>query len=375
MLKQDTDFDAIRALIATRFPRREPRQHMETYLRGLLAGPRRKNGWTLAQYGGAVSPDGMQRLLRTAEWDVEGARDDVRDYVVGRLQAPDGVWLIDETAFRKKGCRSVGVARQYMRSTGKMENCQVGVYLGYASSRGQALVDRELYLPRSWTDDPDRRASAGIPARVAYATKPQLGLMMLNRAYAAGLLHDWVTADKTYGSRRPFRRWLADRRLPFVLATGNDDLLINTGGQRQQAKVLATLALAGEVPVSDGWQRSSIAAGPYRGKLFDWAAIELATDQLPHQWGHWLLIRQQTEPDIGTHHRKLACYRCAGPAATTTAELIRVAGTRWTSEVCFRVANDECGLGQYQVRSWRAWYAHSTLAMAAAGCVAVAGGG
>ena len=206
MLQQDTDFDAIRELIATRFPRREPRQHMETYLRGLLVGPQRKNGWTLAQYGGAVSPDGMQRLLRTAEWDVEGARDDIRDHVVGRLQAPDGVWLIDETAFRKRGCRSAGVARQYMRSTGKMENCQVGVYLGYASSRGQALVDRELYLPRSWTDDLERRASAGIPARVAYATKPQLGLIMLNRAYAAGLLHGWVTADKTYGSRRPFRR-------------------------------------------------------------------------------------------------------------------------------------------------------------------------
>jgi SRSO17 transposase len=373
VLQQDTDFNAIEQLIAARFSRREPRQHMEIYLRGLLAGPRRKNGWTLAQYGGAASPDGMQRLLRTAEWDVAGAQDDIRDYLVGRLQAPDGIWLIDETAFRKRGFSSVGVARQYMRSTGKVENCQVGVYLGYASSRGQTLVDRELYLPRSWTDDFDRRASAGIPARVAFASKPQLALIMLNRAYAGGLLRGWVTADKTYGSRRPFRRWLADRRLPFVLATSNDDLVTNASGRYQQAKGLASLALAGKVPVSDGWQRSSIAAGPYRGELFDWAAIELATDRLPDQWGHWLLIRQQAQPDAGTHHRKLACYRCAGPAATTPAELIRVAGARWISEVCFRIAKDECGLGQSQARSWRAWYAHSTLAMAAAGYVAVAG--
>jgi SRSO17 transposase len=371
VLQQDAYFDAVRDLIATRFPRREPRQQMEIYLRGLLMGPRRKNGWTLAKYGGAESPDGMQRLLRTAEWDIEGVRDDIRGYVVAQFQAPDGVWLVDETGFKKRGSRSAGVARQYMRSTGKIENCQVGIYLAYASSRGEALVDRELYLPKSWADDFDRRAHAGIPAEVVYATKPELGLAMLDRAHSAGLLHGWVTADKTYGSHHLFRSWLADRGLPFVLATSNDDLLASATGQRQEARELAARALTGDLPVIDGWQRSSITSGPYRGQLFDWAAIELAADRLPDQWRHWLLILQQIQPDAGTHHRKLACYRCAGSSATRTADLIRVAGARWTSEVCFRTAKEECGLDQYQVRDWRAWFAHSTLAMVAAGYLAV----
>lgn len=156
------ELDALVGLIAGRFSRVEPRRRVGAYLRGLLAGLERKNGWTLAEYAGAVSPDGMQRLLRTAEWDVDGVRDDLRGYVVEQLGASDGVWVVDETGFTKKGTRSAGVARQYTGTTGKIDNCQLGVFMAYASSRGRALVDRELYLPRVWTDDPDRCRDAGI---------------------------------------------------------------------------------------------------------------------------------------------------------------------------------------------------------------------
>src|ERR687894_536204 len=149
-------WDALAGLIAGRFARAEPRARVGAYLRGLLARLERKNGWTLAEHAGAISPDGMQRLLRTAEWDVDGVRDDLRGYVLGQLGAPDGVWVIDETGFVKKGIRSAGVQRQYTGTTGKIDNCQLGVFVAYASSAGRALVDRELYLPRSWTDEPDR---------------------------------------------------------------------------------------------------------------------------------------------------------------------------------------------------------------------------
>lgn len=202
--------DSLVQLISGRFGRAEPRRRVGAYLRGLLAGLERKNGWTVAEHSGAVSPDGMQRLLRTADWDVDGVRDDLRSYVVEHLGDSSGVWVVDETGFIKKGTRSAGVQRQYTGTSGKIDNCQLGVFLAYASPLGRALVDRELYLPVSWTGDPDRCAAAGVPAEVEFATKPQQGVAMLARAYDAGVLTGWVTADEVYGQNPGFRRWLAD---------------------------------------------------------------------------------------------------------------------------------------------------------------------
>ena len=345
---------------------------MGTYLRGLLAGLERKNGWTLAEHAGAVSPDGMQRLLRTADWDVEGVRDDLRGYVLDQLGDQDtGVFVVDETGFVKKGVRSAGVQRQYTGTTGKIDNCQLGVFLAYASCRGRALIDRELYLPTGWTEDRDRCARAGVPAEVGFATKPQLGVAMLARAHAAGVLTGWVTADEAYGQNPTFRTWLADREVPFVLATRNDDVLVSPDGHRRQAKVLATVAGPGEDGGENGgWERRAIGPGAHGERLYDWTAVALDPAGLPPGWGHWLLVRRQIKPGPGKTYRDLAFYRCAAPAATPLRELIRVAGARWAIEECFQTAKNEAGLDHYQVRDWRAWHAHITLAMLAAAYLA-----
>ena len=185
--------------IGGRFGRSEPRARVREYVSGLVAGLERKNGWTLAERAGEVSPDGMQRLLRHADWDTREVRDDVRDYVVGNLGAPDGVLIADETGFIKKGTRSAGVQRQYSGTAGRTENCQIGVFLAYASAQGHALIDRELYLPKSWAEDRDRCRAAGIPDDIEFATKPQLAQAMLDRALEAGVPFAWFTADEVYG--------------------------------------------------------------------------------------------------------------------------------------------------------------------------------
>ncbi len=208
-----------------------------THLR-LLAGLERKNGWTLAEHAGAACPDGMQRLLRTAGWDVDGVRDDLRGYVLEALGDPSGVFIIDETGFLKKGVCSAGVQRQYTGTSGKIDNCQLGVFLAYGSARGRALIDRELYLPKSWIADPDRCAAAGIGEGAAFVTKPEQGVAMLARVHETGQLRGWVTADEAYGQNRGFPDWLAGHKVPFVLATRSDDLLSCTDGQRYEAKNL-----------------------------------------------------------------------------------------------------------------------------------------
>ena len=209
---------ALHARIAGRFARAEPRRRVLAYLQGLLGNVGRKNGWQLAEHAGERTPDGMQRLLATAGWDPDLVRDDLRAYVVEHLGDPAGVLVVDETGFLKKGRTSVGVQRQYSGTAGKVDNCQLGVFLAYASGTGRAFIDRELYLPRCWTDDPDRCRAARVPADVCFRTKPQLARVMLQRALDAGVPAGWVTADEAYGGDPALRRWLEDRGLSYVLA-------------------------------------------------------------------------------------------------------------------------------------------------------------
>ena len=209
---------ALHARVAGRFARAEPRRRVLAYLRGLLGNVGRKNGWQLAELAGERTPDGMQRLLATADWDPDRVRDDLRAYVVEHLGDPGAVLVVDETGFLKKGTTSVGVQRQYSGTAGKVENCQLGVFLAYASAKGRAFIDRELYLPRAWTDDAARCRAAKVPAEIEFRTKPQLARVMLERALHAGVPTAWVTADEAYGGDLALRRWLEGRGVSYVLA-------------------------------------------------------------------------------------------------------------------------------------------------------------
>jgi SRSO17 transposase len=351
------ELDRVHERIAGRFTRAEPRARVREYVSGLVAGLERKNGWTLAERAGEVSPDGMQRLLRRADWDVEGVRDDVRAYVIEHLGDPDGVLIGDESGFLKKGRRSAGVQRQYSGTAGRTENCQIGVFLAYASRHGHALIDRELYVPESWTDDRERCRAAGIPDAVEFATKPRQLMAMLARALDAGVPFAWVTADEVYGQAGYLRDWLEDRDAGYVLAIRSVDQVIPAEGQR----VVAHEAVA-DLPAR-AWRRLSVGAGAHGPREYDWARIPIRTDWRPGR-GHWLLARRSVSPN-STGEYEIAYYVCFGPRRSTLLDLAWVAGSRWHIEECFQQAKNEAGLDHYQVRSWRAWYAHITLSMLA----------
>jgi SRSO17 transposase len=349
--------DRLHARIAPRFRRAEPRRRALAYLRCLLGAVERKNGWQLAEAAGEATPDGMQRLLAAADWDADAVRDDLRGYVVEHLSDPDAVLVVDETGFLKKGTKSAGVQRQYSGTAGRRENCQIGVFLVYAAARGAALLDRALYVPRSWTDDPDRCRAAGIPEEVTFQTKPQLAQAMLARALEAQVPFAWVTGDEVYGNDRLLRRFLEERQLPFVLAIRRNEALwvwvAGDGPMQIEAQELASLVEGGD------WQRLSAGDGEKGPRLYDWAAVPVRPLR-ERAWAHWLLVRRSlSDPS------DLAYYVCFAPVETALAQLVRVAGRRWSIEACFESAQGEVGLDQYEVRKWASWHRHITLAMLA----------
>ncbi len=347
------ELDRVHERIAGRFGRSEPRERVREYVSGLVAGLERKNGWTLAERAGEVSPDGMQRLLRRADWDIDGVRDDLRDYVVEHLGDRDGVLIVDETGFIKKGTRSAGVQRQYSGTAGRTENCQIGVFLAYASVHGHALIDRELYVPASWTGERDRCRAAGIPDDVEFATKPRLALAMVQRAIDAGVPFAWFTADEVYGQAKYLHAWLEERDVSYVLAIKRCDTLTTAEGEQRAAALIAA------VP-SRAWQRLSAGAGAHGPREYDWARVPVRAGAWRPGRGHWLLARRSlADPN------EIAYYACYGPRRSTTADLAWIAGSRWHIEECFQQAKNETGLDHYQVRSWRAWHAHITLSMLA----------
>jgi SRSO17 transposase len=323
---------ALHARISPRFARAEPRRRVLAYLCGLLGNVGRKNGWQLAEHAGERTPDGMQRLLATADWDPDLVRDDLRGYVVEQLGDPAGVLVVDETGFLKKGTTSVGVQRQYSGTAGKVDNCQLGVFLAYASPRGRAFIDRELYLPRCWTDDPARCRAARVPEEVGFRTKPQLARVLLERALDAGVPAAWVTADEVYGGDPTLRRWLEDRGMAYVLAVkGTEPLVTATQGS---TRATAT-QVAASVP-AEQWVPCSAGHGAKGRRLYDWARIQLAA---PAAAGcqRWLLVRRRRRDG------ELAFYACHGPASTSLVGLVRVAGARWAVEMCQPQCTHICG--------------------------------
>jgi SRSO17 transposase len=340
-------FDELMGLVAGRFGRVEPRRRARAFVLGLVSGLRRKNCWTIAEHAGDASPDGMQHLLARARWDADGVRDDVRGYVAGRLGDPGGVLVVDETGDVKKGTASAGVARQYTGTAGRVENCQVAVFLSYAAPGGHALIDRELYLPRSWTADPARCAAAGIPGTVRFATKPQLAGVMIARALDAGVRAAWVTADSVYGAGARLRKDIEARQVGYVLGVACDHRIITGDAGMRRADELA----AGLPP--GAWQRLSAGPGAKGHRWYDWARAGVPGGAPGHRW---LLIRRS---------RELSFYRCWAPGPVPLATLARIAGYRWTTEENFQASKGLAGLDEHQVRTWTSWYRWTTLAMLA----------
>jgi SRSO17 transposase len=341
--------------IGARFARAEARRRSLTYLQGLLGPIERKNGWQLAEAMGDATPYAMQHLLDRADWDADAVRDDLRAYVIEQLGDAGAVLVVDETGFVKKGTKSAGVAKQYSGTVGKIEKCQVGVFLAYASPRGVAFLDRALYLPQEWTADAERRRAAHIPEAVDFATKPQLARTMLERARAAGVPAAWVSADSVYGDDRRLRMWLEAQEQPYVLAVSGKEY-VNVAATWTQRRVSTLLSEVAQQPV-DAWQRLSAGEGSKGPRRDDWCRLPLVPP-LQDGYERWFLVRRShSDPE------ELQGYVTFAPEGTTLEQLVHVAGSRWTIEVAFEAAKGEVGLDQYEVRSAHGWYRHITLAL------------
>ncbi len=346
----EASFEDLLEFIGPRFSRSEARERVRSYLQGLLSPIERKNGWQLAEQAGDNTPYGIQNLLGRAVWEADGLRDDLMLYVKEYLVTADGIGVLDETGFLKKGTKSVGVQRQYSGTAGKVENCQVGVFLTYVSEKGHTFLDRELYLPESWVNAPDHCRQAGIPEEaIKFSTKPALGQQMLERAIEAGLSLAWVTADTVYGENPGLRDYLESQHQAYVLAVSCTDRVSIDGLKRSVFEV-------GQQLSPDDWERLSAGTGSKGPRLYDWARIRLS-ETTSQGWSKWLLFRRSlNDPE------DMAYYRVFALADSPLSEMVRVAGCRWTIEECFETAKGEVGLDQYEVRSWSGWYRHITLA-------------
>jgi SRSO17 transposase len=356
------------ALLRSRFSRPEAYQHAADYLRGLLAEVERKNGWQLAEQAGYVHPRGMQRVLARYVWDADAVRDDLRQYVIAELGDLDGVLVVDETGFPKQGKRSAGVARQYSGTLGKIANYQVGVFLGYATATGHVGLDRELFIPKAWCTDPERCRTAGIPEKLEHRTKPQLALRMLERALDAGVPAAWVTGDEVYGSDGKLRRALESRgtdarpdtgprSIGYVLAVRSNEYVTTWPPYAAPGQTTVAAVMAGISP--EAWRRLSCGEGAQGPRMYDWAWIPLRP-ALREDWVHGVLLRRHPE-----RLEEVAHYLTYAPVDTPRAELVRVAGARWSIDDLFKLAKGQVGLDQYEVRSWQGWYRHITLALLA----------
>ncbi|SOE19070.1 SRSO17 transposase [Streptomyces sp. OK228] len=344
-------FEGLMSRIAGRFDRVEPRRRVLRLVSGLLSDLPLKNCWTLAEHVGDATPDGMQHLLHRAKWDADAIRDDIRAYVVEHLHDTEAVLVVDETGDLKKGTATVGVQRQYTGTAGRIENAQVAVYLVYSAARGHAAIDRALYVPRSWTEAPDRCRSAGIPEGLAFATKPQLAARMVERALDAGTPARWVAGDEVYGDNPHLRTALEHRRTGYVLAVSSTHPVITHAGKFQAR------TLAARIP-KRAWQRLSAGAGAKGERYYDWAQIEVHGPA--GRFGQWcLLVRRNRRTG------ELAFYRCFSPQPVPMSELARVAGRRWTVEETFQASKGLTGLDEHQVRRWTSWHRWVTLAMLA----------
>jgi len=336
--------------IGGRFARSESREQAVSYLQGLLSPVERKNSWQLAEVLGEPTPYRIQHLLGRARWEADALRDDLQQYVVDHLADPEAILVVDETGFLKKGRHSAGVARQYSGTAGRVDNCQIGVFLAYATVHGQTLIDRELYLPKEWMGDPDRCAQAGIPADRAFETKPRLARQMLEHAFEMGVPAAWVTGDSVYGDDRRLRVWLEEQEQAYVLAVSGKEYVWRGFQQVRVKELLADLP-------DDGWTRLSAGDGAKGPRWYDWMLVPV-NQPLQEGWHRWVLVRRQLDEPT-----ELTAFVVFAPKGIELETMVRIAGSRWTIEVALEAAKGEVGLDHYEVRSWTGWYRHITLAM------------
>lgn len=345
--------EAVACRLGKYFTRSEGRQHLRDYLRGLLSPAERKNSWQLAEAVGEDTPYGIQHLLGRAIWSADQVRDDLLCYVQEHLADKEGILVIDETGFLKKGDKSVGVARQYSGAAGRIENSQIGVFAAYVSpghGGARTLIDRALYLPEGWTEDPERCREAGVPQEVDFATKPRLARKLVERVLNAGLPCAWVVADSVYGSDSSLRGWLEERRQPYVLGVTSQYRIFD-GESREWVETIVK-----RLPAK-AWKKLSCGTGTKGERLYKWTCFVLGSEREDGSC-RWLLARRSLEDPA-----EIAYFVVSAPKGTTLETMVRVAGARWAIEECFEVAKGELGLDQYEVRSWAGWHRHITLVM------------
>jgi len=373
------EFEAFHARFADLFERSESREQAKKYLRGLLTEAERKNSWQVAEAVGDRIPDRMQRLLYRVPWDADAARDRLQEFVIETFADPEGIGVVDETGFLKKGKRSVGVARQYTGTAGKRENSQVATVLSYATRDAHVFLDRRLYLPEAWAWDRTRRAEARVPEEVRFETKPEQAMAMLSHAWEQGVPMRWVTGDEVYGDAPRLRETIQAHGRFYVLAVSAntrvwterpevEEPAEQTGGRSRRAPRVAKGAPKARMVCEVGaflpktaWKRLAVVEGEKGMITYHWARVRVveSRDQLPGP-DVWLLARRsQAAPD------KLAYYLAYAPPKASLQTLVRVASTRYTGEQCIEEAKGETGLDEYEVRFWHSWYRHITLSMMA----------
>jgi SRSO17 transposase len=373
------EFEAFHARFADLFERSESREQAKKYLRGLLAQADRKNSWQVAEAVGDRIPDRMQRLLYRVPWNAEAARDRLQQFVIETFGDEEGIGVVDETSFRKKGTHSVGVARQYLGTAGKLENGQVATVLSYAAKGAHVLLDRRLYLPEEWAWNKQRRAAARVAEEVRFETKPEQAIAMLEHAWEQGVPMRWVTGDEVYGDSPRLRETIQANGRYYVLAVSANTRVWTqrpeveepqerTGGRPQLAPRLApgapTARMVSEVVASlpsHAWKRLAVMEGEKGPIRYHWARTRVveSRDRLPGP-DVWLLARRSLSDP-----KQLAYYLAYAPTRTSLETLVRVASSRYTVEQCIEEAKGETGLDEYEVRFWHSWYRHITLSMMA----------
>lgn len=373
------DFAAFQARFADLFGRKEPRAQAVKYMRGLLAPIERTSTWQIAEVVGDNVPDPTQRLLYRVNWDADAARDRLQVFAIDLFGEPDAIGVVDETGFLKKGTSSVGVQRQYSGTAGRIENCQIGVFLSYATSHGHVFLDRRLYLPQSWCTDQERRERAKIPPEITFQTKDQLAQAMLEYAWAQGVPMGWVTGDEVYGDAAALRDSIAAHKRLYVLAVRSNTVIwlhrpqvVEPEQKRYGRPATAPVLAAGAPPLLSvatvahawperAWHRLSVAEGEKGPRAYDWACQRIVEprDSMPGPDG-WLLARRSISDPT-----ELAYYLSNAPGTTPRETMARVASARYTVEQCIEEGKGDAGLDAYQIRHWPSWHRHITLAMMA----------